>query len=282
MVAVKDNLIVRTGKGILSFSLASVIRTALGGLNEGGESLRDTYRAVSPFYPLKYGAGRKMLALIPAVPLTSFGEVPEQITMDLRFVDVDGATPFRDLVAILSLAKMQRPKAALEFGTYFGSTTANLAMNLPEARIHTIDLPEDNTAANALVEGRPIDDLHLIKGRQLGKAFRGTALEQRIVQHQGDTATYDYGVIPDPVNVFLIDGSHTYDYARSDTLRCFALAKEESTFLWHDCDEFHPGVMKWLVEMIRAGLPVVRMKDTSLACMKIDAQDARILKMLHS
>lgn len=282
MLVAKDNFIVRTGKGILSFSLASVIRTALGGLNEGGESLRDTYRAVAPFYPLKYGAGRKILALIPAVPLTYFGEVQEPMTMDLRYVDVDGTTPFRDLVAILSLAKLQQPKAALEFGTYFGSTTANLAMNLPDARIHTIDLPEDDTAASALVEGRPIDDLHLIKGRQLGKAFRGTPLEQRIVQHQGDTATYDYSVIQDPVSFVLVDGSHTYDYARSDTLRAFSVAKGECTFLWHDCDEFNPGVLKWLVEMIRAGLPVVRIEHTVLACMKIDAQDARILKLMNA
>lgn len=281
-MAAAESYVTRMGKDILSFSLASMIRTSLGGLKEGRKSLEDTYRAVSPFSPLKEGAGRKMLEQIPSVSLTSLGGVPEQVTLDMRYVDVDGATPFRDLIAILSLAKNQKPKAALEFGTYFGSTTANLALNLPDATIHTIDLPEDASEAAALVDGRPVDDFHLIQGRKLGKSFRGTALEQRIVQHQGDTATYDYGVIRDPVTVFLVDGSHTYDYARSDTMRCFALAQGESTFLWHDCDRYCLGVTTWLVELIRAGLPVVRVEDTSLACMKIDAQDPRVQRVLHS
>lgn len=281
-MAAVDNYVIRIGKDILSLSLASVIRTSLGGLKDGRKSLDDTYRAVSPFSPLKQGAGRKMLELIPEVSLESLGGMPEQVTLDMRYVDVDGATPFRDLIAILSLAKLQRPKAALEFGTYFGSTTANLALNLPETVIHTIDLPEDTAEAARLVEGQPVDDVHLIRGRKLGKSFRGTALEQKIVQHQGDTATYDYGVIRDAVTFFLVDGSHTYEYARGDTLRCFALAPGESTFLWHDCDCYHLGVTSWLVEMIRAGLPVVRVENTSLACMKIEVRDPRVQRMLHS
>lgn len=281
-MAAAEHYVTRVGKDILSVSLASMIRTSLGGFKEGRQSLADTYRAVSPFSPLKQGAGRKMLERIPVASLEELGGVPDQITLDMRYIDVDGATPFRDLVAILSLAKNQHPRAALEFGTYFGSTTANLALNLPDATIHTIDLPEDSVEAATLIEGQPVDDFHLIQKRKLGKSFRGTPLEQRIVQHQGDTATYDYSVIHDPVTVFLVDGSHTYDYARSDTLRCFALAQGESTFLWHDCDSSCLGVTTWLVEMIRAGLPVVRVQDTSLACMKIDGQDPRVRKVLHS
>jgi Methyltransferase domain len=281
-MAGRSNLLVQTGKGVLSLSLASVIRTALGGLKDGRNSLDDTYRAVSPFSPLKFGAGRKMLEHIPQTPLSRYGGLPEIIQLDLRYVDVDGSTPYRDLIAILSLAKNQNPRAALEFGTYFGSTTANLAMNLPDARIHTIDLPEDASAASALIEGQPVNDLHLIKGRQLGKSFRDTPFEQQIVQHQGDTATYDYSVIQDPVTFFLIDGSHTYEYAKSDTLRSFALARGECTFAWHDCDQYTPGVLQWLLEMIGAGLPVFRIENTSLACMKISAEDPRVQKFLHS
>jgi hypothetical protein len=281
-MAGRGNLFVRTGKDVLSLSLATVIRTALGGLQDGRESLDGTYRAVSPFSPLKFGVGRKMLGRIPETPLSRFGGVPELVQLDLRYVDVDGSTPYRDLIAILSLAKNQNPQAALEFGTYFGSTTANLALNLPNARIHTIDLPEDSAAASALVKGQPVNDLHLIQGRQLGKSFRGTPQEQRILQHLGDTATYDYSVIQDPVTFFLIDGSHTYDYARSDTLRSFALAQGECSFAWHDCDQFTPGVLKWLLEMIEGGLPVYRIEKTSLACMKINAQDPRVQRFLQS
>jgi hypothetical protein len=36
------------------------------------------------------------------------------------------------------------------------------------------------------------------------------------------------------------------------------------------------------MEMIEAGLPVVRVENTSLACMKMDAQDPRVQKMLQA
>lgn len=269
-MAGRNGPIFKFGKGLLSLSAASVVRTALGGWQQGREALAETYRVASPFFPIKHGAGQKLFNRIPEAPLRSVVPVPAVVTLDLRYVDVPGATPYRDMIAIVAIAMSQDPEAVLEFGTFYGSTTANLALNLPAARIHTIDLPEDTAAASALVQDKPVDDEHLIQGRQLGKSFRGTALEQRITQHQGDSAMYDYSVIRDNVTVFLIDGAHTYEYACSDTMRSFALAEEASWFLWHDCDVFHPGVLRWLVEMLDAGLPVVRMENTSLACMKID------------
>src|SRR5260370_42657254 len=78
-------------------------------------------------------------------------------------------TPFSVLVAILPLAKNQNPQDALEFGTYFGSTAANLALNLPDARIHTLDLPEDSVEASALVEGKLVTMSTSSKGGSLGK-----------------------------------------------------------------------------------------------------------------
>jgi Methyltransferase domain len=276
------NRVIRAGKGLLSISIASVIRTSLGGWKQGQQSLADTYRAVSPFSPLRVGAGQKMFDRIPARSLASLGGILDRVTLDLRFVSVDGSTPYQDLIAILALAKKQNPSAALEFGTYFGSATANLALNLPEATINTIDLPEDMPEATALIEGKPVDDLHLIRGRQLGKAFRGTPLESRIVQHTGDTATYDYSVIPGPVSLFLIDGSHTYEYARNDTMRSFAVAEGDCTFLWHDCEPYTPGVLRCLVELIDAGLPVVRVEGTAVACLEVNAQDSRVQHLIQA
>ena len=184
------------------------------------------------------------------------------------------------MLAIIALAIAQRPKAALEFGTYYGSTTANLALNLPGARIHTLDLPEETSEAQALVDGKPVDDNHLIRDRQLGKCFRSTPLAAQITQHTGDTATYDYSAIADDVSFFLIDGAHTYEYAKGDTLHSFALGKGSCTFVWHDCDPYHPGVTGWLVEMLGAGLPVTRIRNTSVACMTIDTADPRVRAFL--
>jgi hypothetical protein len=102
------------------------------------------------------------------------------------------------------------------------------------------------------------------------------------VQHEGDTAAYDYSVIQDPVSFFLIDGSHTYEYAKSDTLRAFSVASGMSTFVWHDCDAIHPGVTRWLGELIDAGLPVKRIADTVVATLKVDAADMRVKRLLSA
>jgi hypothetical protein len=277
----KRGSLVEFGEAVLALSPASVIRTVLGGVAEGRKSLRDTYYAVAPFSPLRQGEGRKLEARIPAVELRDAVTLPEAMVVDLRYIEMEGAAPFADVAAILTLAIAQQPSGVLEIGTFWGSTTANLARNLPQAKVHTIDLPLDAGDVEESIAGQPVNDLHLIQSRQVGKAFRGTELEGRITQHFGDTARYDYSSIPDELSFFMIDGSHTYEYAKSDTLVCLGLARGASTLVWHDCNEWQPGVTKWLVEMIDAGLPVKRVKRTAVAYLQIDAADERVGRLLR-
>lgn len=254
--------LVSAGQMLLSVSAASVIRTLLGGMKGGVQSLRDTYRVVAPFSPLREGTGQRQLARIPEVELAEAAPLPEAMVVDMRFMGMDGATPFEDVAAILTLAIARQPAALLEIGTFWGSTTVNFARNLPRARVHTIDLPE---AYEDVIAGQPVNDLHLIASRRVGHAFRGTEVESRITQHFGDTATFDYGAIPDEITFFMIDGSHTYEYAKSDTLKALGLVRSPSTLVWHDCNEWQPGVTRWLVEMIDAGYAVRRIKGTAVA-----------------
>ena len=94
-----------------------------------------------------------------------------------------------------------------------------LAHNLPNAIVHTLDLPEEGAEVVALIDGKPVDDCHLIERRELGKCFRGTPLASRIVQHTGDSRTYDYTSLQKNVSFFLIDGSHTRSNLRSRSRR---------------------------------------------------------------
>ena len=268
-----DRAVAKLVKAMLAVNGASVVRAVRFGPKEALERMQAGYQAVDPFSAKENSAERVLLRRIPERSLEEIAELPDEIVIDPRYAMVSGSTPIEDVVAIVALAKAQRPKAVLEFGTFYGSGTANLARNLPEAVIHTIDLPPEGEAAQGLIEGKPVDDLHLIQGRQLGKAFRGTALEKRIVQHLGDTAAYDYSVIRDEVSFFLIDGSHTYEYAKSDTLKALGIAKGAATFAWHDCDETHPGVTRWLGELLDAGLPVCRIEGTVVACMRVGSAE---------
>jgi hypothetical protein len=265
-------------KALLAVNGASVVRGVRFGARAGLKSMQDAYHAVDPFSARENSVERTQLRRIPEKRLVDVIDMPETLLIDPRYVGVSGSTPVQDVAAILALAVTQRPKAALEFGTFYGSGTVNLARNLPQATVHTIDLPPDQDEAQRLIEGRPVDDLYLIESRQLGKAFRGTEFEKRIVQHLGDTAAYDYGQIRDEVSFFLIDGSHTYEYAKSDTLKAFGLAGEKATFVWHDCDDTHPGVTRWLGELVDAQLPVCRIEGTAVACMRAGEGEMREIR----
>lgn len=242
--------------------------------------MQQGYWAADPFNTKAREKQSALLNRIPVVKATEAFSWPEEIKLDLRFVDVDGSTPFHDILCLLALAVTQQPQGVLEFGTFWGSTTANLARNLPNATVHTIDLPPDPAEAAVLMADRPVDDEHLIASRQLGKAFRNGPFSDRVVQHAGDTATYDYSVILDRLTFFWVDGSHTYEYAKSDTLVAFRLAQGECTIAWHDCDAIHPGVTRWLGELMDAGLAVRRIEGTVLAYLRFDAADPRIQKLI--
>lgn len=269
------------GKTLLSLNAASLVLGVRKGPKTGLKSLRDSYHSIDPFSTRENSQEAVLLRRIPEVAPEEAYPWPENICLDLRYADIGGSTPIRDLLSFIALAMAQQPQAALEFGTFWGSTTANLAKNLPHATIHTIDLPPDDELARALTAGQPVDDIHLIESRQLGKAFRNAPFSTRIVQHTGDTATYDYSAIKDPLTFFLVDGSHTYEYAKSDTLVSLRLAAGPSTIVWHDCDEIHPGVTRWLGELIDTGLPVKRIAGTVAAFLKFNPADARIQAVLR-
>ena len=215
------------------------------------------------------------------LPVVVFEEVlphPPRVLIDDCFAKVDGSLGRPELRWILQLAKHHRTTGVLEIGTYFGSTTYNLAVNLPATTIHTIDLPPDFSADDPAQQTK--DDLHLIRGRRVGEAFRDQPESSRIVQHWGDSATYDFSRIAQPLNFFFIDGSHNEHYAMNDSRVCLRLARGDSLLLWHDCDAGHPGVLRALAHLIAAGLPIARIDRSSTAMLRINSDDPRLRQVL--
>lgn len=179
----------------------------------------------------------------------------------------DGMMPFRDALGLLSLLVAENPREVLEIGTYMGHTTRAMAENLDTATIHTLDLPPDFSAAADVAGLPPKDDFHLIARRVIGREFQGRDCQKRIVQHFGDTATYDFQKAGRPT-FFFIDGSHTYEYCKSDSEKCLALCPAGGVFLWHDCNETHPGVVRFVLEWRALGRDIVRIEGTDLAYWK--------------
>ena len=176
----------------------------------------------------------------------------------------DGQLPPDQAKILLSILTVENPKLVVEIGTYFGHTTLLMAKNLIGAKIHTIDLPENDTTTHL-----PKDDEHLINRRVVGREFAGRELPSDIFQHFGDTASMQFE-FASGATFFFIDGSHTYAYAKSDTIKCAVYAGEHPTFLWHDCDDQHPGVVQALEEFReKRNLDIRRIAGTPLAYLKL-------------
>jgi hypothetical protein len=168
----------------------------------------------------------------------------------------DGALPDDQAELLLAILVDKNPKEVLEIGTFFGHTTRRMAEALPGAIIHTVDLPLSYSPLDK-------DDFHLINRRRVGREFHGRACAERIVQHFADTGTWDFREAGAPT-FFFIDGSHTYEYVKNDSVKCFELASGCGTFLWHDLDDNHPQVGALLNEWRIAGLNIYRIAGMPL------------------
>ena len=205
-----------------------------------------------------------VLATIPDVGLADVIHRPDPVQLSPLLSHRDGAMPQQDLLAVLALVAERKPQVLFEIGTFDGATTAMLALNAPGATVHTLDLPPGHQAFDSQLKQ---DDLHLVEKRRVGAEFR-LAPGSRIVQHLGDSATWDYAPVRE-ADFVLIDGAHSYEYIRSDTEKCLAHCRRPLTVIWHDCDLYHPGVVRWLAEMVASGQPVRRFRGTSVAFMTV-------------
>jgi hypothetical protein len=269
-------LLKKLTKGALAANLATVVRVLRRGFRGLPARLSSAFDAIDPFEtrlpPPPVPDAVRFLRAIPEVSLASVLTSSQLIRVDSGYSYVDGSLAWPDIHALLAILCDRSPSSVLEIGTFCGHTTRLMALNLPGSTIHTIDLPESFVGEGDDNSPLPKDDFHLIKRRRVGEAYRSDPSIGNVVQHFGDTATWDFSRVGD-ATCFFIDGSHTYEYARSDTGKCLALGKGRPfTILWHDCDHVHPGVTRWLAEMVAAGQPVARITGTYLAVMDSPAR----------
>jgi len=254
-------------QALLGFSLAALLRGLRFGLRNLFRASRASYQAVCPFEKLEEKLFLEKFNAIPQVLLEDvLGERKPEIKLRVMKYE-DGMMPARDTIGFLSILVAENPNQVLEIGTYMGHSTRAMAENLENAIIHTVDLPPDFSIASDSHKILPKDDFHLISRRIVGREFKGRACENRIVQHFGDTEKFDFTKAGHPT-FFFIDGSHTYEYCKNDSEKCLQTCPIGGTFLWHDCDLMHPGVVQFISEWRSAGRYIVRLHGTSLAYWK--------------
>jgi hypothetical protein len=254
-------------EALQGLNLAALRRGLQDGPRALGQASRAAYLAARPVPKNSSDFVGAQLRQIPVMLLDDLlGGKACQIRLRVMKYE-DGMTAYRDVLALVSILVAENPSEVLEIGTYMGHTARAMAENLETATIHTIDLPSDFSPGDYADNRPPKDDFHLIGRRIVGREFKGQPCESRVVQHFGDTAVMDFSQIGRPT-FFFIDGSHTYEHCKSDSEKCLSLCPKGGTFLWHDCDEGHPGVIKFILEWRVRGRSIVRIHGTDLAYWK--------------
>lgn len=173
-----------------------------------------------------------------------------------------------DLVSMCMLCQLLKPKVIFEIGTYHGSGALHWAGNAPGAELYTLDLPASVSASLSVTA---MDTQHIVEHAREGRMeFVGTPEAARIHCLYGDTAVFDFSPFKGKVDLFFIDGAHSYGYVRNDTLRAFDCCKPGSVIAWHDYGKMgFNGVSRWLHELAREGKKIYRVPGGSLAYMLV-------------
>jgi predicted O-methyltransferase YrrM len=195
-----------------------------------------------------------------------------------------------DLISLCQLCHAIDPGAIFEIGTLRGYTALHMAMNSrSDCRIFTLDLPkndspEKRTANRGLPENDSsknhpaksathpavrlrttlMDDLH--SHMEVGEYyFHQTPHASRIHPLFGDSAAFDFSPYRGKIDLFFVDGAHSYDYVRSDTENGLRCLRPGGVIAWHDFGRMGLNeVSKYVLELSR-DLAVYSVPGGSLA-----------------
>jgi hypothetical protein len=172
-----------------------------------------------------------------------------EITLPPVSLALPGNQSVGGLLHIVSVAKTLGATSVFEVGTYNGLTALTLAMNLPEATIHTLDLAAGEIPALPLFSQ---DYSNLIQFER--RAYEGTPFAKNIASHRGDSATFDFSEFEKSAELVYIDGAHSYDYVSNDSAAAFRIVKERGAIVWDDYWRRVPDVARFLHEHKQPGM----------------------------
>jgi predicted O-methyltransferase YrrM len=206
---------------------------------------------------------------VPRVPITTLEQAfpgIENLTIAIQHQSVNRGLRHAEAFVLSLITAYLQPRRIFEIGTGSGESTLLMARQAPQAQIDTLDLGRAVPALGTQPREPPVQNVGAI-----GCAYRESENSLQITQHFGDSATFDYKMFEGEMDLVFVDGSHTYDYVKSDSRIALSLIQRGGTIVWDDCNYVCPGVSKALVELRQQGHPVYRVYGTRLATLHADA-----------
>ena len=190
----------------------------------------------------------------------------------LEAEQVDGNVTLLELLVLNTLVARLSPDVLFEIGTFDGRTTLNLTANAKAgAQTFTLDLLREELSKTAYT----LDsyDIQYADKQVSGQRFSSTRWNKQIVQLFGDSAKFDFTPYHGKVGFVFIDGSHAYDYVKSDSDVALRLVAHPAFIVWHDYQPFWIGVVNCLEELYRGGGifgGLKHVEGTSLAILAVE------------
>jgi hypothetical protein len=183
----------------------------------------------------------------------------------------DGNIRISEIAVINSIAADCEDGTNLfEIGTFDGRTSLNLAFSSPSnCNIYTLDLLPTTDSYYSLASGARF----LMEKEMPGKRFEkyqksANSIVNKIHQLFGDSSSFDFSPYKNSCSLVFVDGSHVYEYVKSDTYAAMDMVKSGGVIIWHDYGLWE-GVTQALEEIEskeKYGLKNIR--GTSLVCWK--------------
>lgn len=187
-----------------------------------------------------------------------------------------------DLIALCSICRIVRPQVVFEIGTLRGYSAYHFALNTAgDAMVYTLDLPPGR--ASTALRTTIMDDAHARSSRESRRyCFRDTEVARKVRCLEGDSATFDFSPYRQGVDLFFIDGAHSYEYVCSDTQRALECTRPGGVIAWHDFGRMGVnGVTRRLLELYRGGHMIYSVPGGSLAFMLVPHARDRAGQELH-
>jgi len=191
----------------------------------------------------------------PIIPRKSFIELIEEMNLDdfatihfkcLKYVS--GNISMTELFYLVMTVRLFKPAMIMEFGTYNGRSTLNMAINT-EGTITTVDLPRSKKLRTSypLAREKDLDESGYVGLKH--KLWQGQDKEitSRIVQVWQDTAKLKFERYMNKYGFIFIDASHTKDNCKNDSYNAHKMKTRHGIIYWHDYNGW-PGVTEALNE----------------------------------
>lgn len=239
-----------------SLRAAASILTSAERIGKGLRALRAAVRSIGTTLR-QYDFERTALPFIPedlAMRIIAHDVLIPPATM----VGKRGAQTLDGLLWLACIAKSLRALRIFEIGTLTGYTSLVLASNVPQATVHTLDLPP-GTAPELPIWGS--DSCNFLPG-DTPRAWHGRPEESRIILHLADSARFDFEPFRGMFDVVYVDGAHSWEYLAKDSDSAFTLVSARGAIVWDDYWEETPEVVAYLNS--RKDLRLFRLPQTRL------------------